>query len=59
MKEKLKKLKDYIFRSWEDEGGYTHPRQKILPPIFQDIFGFIIIAAILINIGLYLWKKFF
>jgi len=36
MRDKLKKITAYIFKSWEDEPGYTHPRLKILPPFFFE-----------------------
>lgn len=39
MREKLKKIVAYIFRSWEDEPGYTHPRLKILPPFLLELFS--------------------
>jgi hypothetical protein len=51
MREKLKKIKDYIFRSWEDEG--VDPRTKSLPPFFYDLIGFTIIASIIFSIFAY------
>jgi hypothetical protein len=56
MKEKLKKIVAYIFRSWEDEPGYTHPLLKILPPFFFDLLAYLIGLAILYQIGAYLWS---
>jgi len=42
MREKLKKIVAYIFRSWEDEPGYTHPRLKILAPFFFELLAYLI-----------------
>jgi len=47
MRDKLKKIVAYIFRSWEDEPGYTHPRLKILPPFFFELLAYLIVLAIL------------
>jgi len=56
MREKLKKIVAYIFRSWEDEPGSTHPLLKILPPFFFDLLAYLIGLAILYQIGAYLWS---
>jgi len=56
MREKLKKIVAYIFRSWEDEPGYTHPRLKILPPFFFELIAYLIALAILYQTGAYLWS---
>jgi len=56
MREKLKKIFAYIFRSWEDEPGYTHPRLKILPPFFLELLAYLIGLAILYQIVVYLWR---
>jgi hypothetical protein len=56
MREKLKKIVAYIFRSWEDEPGYTDPRLKIIPPFFFEIIAYLIALAILYKISLYLWS---
>jgi len=56
MREKLKKIVAYIFRSWENEPGYTHPRLKILPPFFFELIAYLIGLAILYWIGSYLWS---
>lgn len=56
MRDKLKKIVAYIFRSWEDEPGYTHPRLKILPPFFLELLAYLIGLAILYQIGVYLWS---
>jgi len=56
MREKLKKIVAYIFRSWDDEPDYTHPRLKILPPFFFELIAYLIALAILYKIGLYLWS---
>jgi len=56
MREKLKKIVAYIFRSWEDEPGYPHPRLKILPPFFFELIAYLIALAILYQIGAYLWS---
>ena len=56
MREKFKKIVAYIFRSWEDETGYTHPLLKILPPFFFELLAYLIGLAILYHIGAYLWS---
>jgi hypothetical protein len=56
MREKLKKIVAYIFRSWEDEPGYTHIGLKILPPFFFELIAYLIGLSILYQIGLYLWS---
>jgi hypothetical protein len=56
MREKLKKIEAYIFRSWEDEPGYTHPLLKILPPFFLELLAYLIGLSILYQIGYYLWS---
>ena len=56
MREKFKKIVAYIFRSWEDEPGYTHPILKILPPFFFELIFYLIALAILYQIGVYLWS---
>jgi len=56
MREKLKKILAYIFRSWEDSPGYTHPILKILPPFFFELLAYLIGLAILYQIGAYLWS---
>jgi hypothetical protein len=45
MREKLKKIVAYIFRSWEDEPGYTHPLLKILPPFFFELLAYFIVGS--------------
>jgi hypothetical protein len=56
MRKLFKKLINHIFRSWEDEPGYTHPRLKILPPFFFELIFYLITLAILYQIGAYLWS---
>jgi len=56
MRDKINKLLKHIFRSWEDEPGYTHPRLKILPPFLLELLAYLIGLAILYQIGAYLWK---
>jgi len=56
MREKLKKIVAYIFRSWDEEPGYTDPRLKILPPFFFELIAYLIGLSILYQIGLYLWR---
>jgi hypothetical protein len=55
MREKLKKIVAYIFRSWEDEPEPTHPRLKILPPFFFELLAYLIGLSILYQIGAYLY----
>jgi hypothetical protein len=56
MRDKLKKIVAYIFRSWEDEPGYTHPQMKFIPPFFFELIAYLIGLAILYQIGAYLWS---
>jgi hypothetical protein len=56
MRTKLKKIVAYIFRSWEEEPGYTHPRIKILPPFFYKLLTYLIALAILYQIVIYLYN---
>jgi hypothetical protein len=56
MREKLKKIIAYIFRSWDDGSGYTHPRLKKLPPFLLEILAYLIGLAILYQVGVYLWS---
>jgi hypothetical protein len=56
MREKFKKIVAYIFRSWEDEPGYTHPRLRILPPFLLELLAYLIGVAILYHTGAYLWS---
>jgi hypothetical protein len=56
MREKLKKIVAYIFRSWKDEPGYTHPGLKILPPFFLELISYLIGLSIIYQIGAYLWS---
>ena len=56
MRDKLKKIVAYIFRSWEDEPGYTYPLLKILPPFFFELLAYLIGLAILYQIGAFFWS---
>jgi hypothetical protein len=56
MREKLKKIVAYIFRSWEDEPGSTPTRLKILPPFLLELLSYLMGLAILYQIGAYLWS---
>jgi hypothetical protein len=56
MRDTLKKIVAYIFRSWEDEPDYTHPSLKIFPPFFYELLAYLIGLAILYRIGVYLWS---
>jgi hypothetical protein len=56
MREKFKKLLAYIFRSWEDEPGYTHPRLRIFPPFLLELLAYLIALSILYQGGAYLWS---
>jgi hypothetical protein len=58
MREKLKKAIAYIFRSWEDEPGYTQQRIKFLPPFFFELLSYLIGLAILYHLIGYLWSLF-
>jgi hypothetical protein len=48
------KIKNYIFRNWEEEPGYTPKRFKILPPIFYEILGYMLAVFILFEILKYI-----
>jgi hypothetical protein len=50
MREKLKKIRDYIFKSWEDELIKPHPGIKLIPPFFFKVITILIIFSILYNI---------
>jgi hypothetical protein len=54
MREKLKKIVAYIFRSWEDKP--THSLINILSPFFYELIAYLISLAILYQIGAYLWS---
>lgn len=47
MKKYLIKIKQYVFRSWEDEPGNIHPQLRILPPILFDILSVLILIVII------------
>ena len=44
------KILKYIFRKYEKETKYLHPKLKILPPFFYDIFIFLIVLSVVIAI---------
>jgi Ni,Fe-hydrogenase I cytochrome b subunit len=54
MREKIKKIKAYIFRSREDEPVYTHPPLKVLPPFFFKLIAILIVIQLLIVIIKYI-----
>jgi len=56
MRDKIKKIVAYIFRSWDDEPGYTYPRLKILPPFLFELLAYLIGLSILYQVGAYLWS---
>jgi hypothetical protein len=56
MREKLKKIVAYIFRSWEDEPELYSSTPKILPPFLLELLAYLIGLAILYQIGVYLWS---
>jgi len=53
----IEKIKNYIFRNWEEETGYTPKRFKILPPIFYEILGYMLVVFILYEILKYIILK--
>jgi len=57
MREKLKKLITYIFRSWDKEPNPPHPKLKILPPFLLELLSYLIVLAILYKLGVYLGKN--
>jgi len=56
MRDKLKNIVAYIFRSWEDEPNYPHPKMRLIPPFFFELIAYLIALAILYKIILYLWS---
>lgn len=56
MIDKIKVIRAYIFRSWRDEPGYTHPRIKIIPPFIIEAISYLIGIAIILKIISYLWS---
>ena len=59
MRERIKKIVAYIFRSWEDERkftGLTHPRIKILPPFLWELLAYSMGLAFLCYIGLTIYR---
>jgi len=56
MRDRVKLIKAYIFRSWEDEPGYTHPRIKIIPPFILELIFYTIVVFIIFKIISYLWS---
>jgi len=56
MRNKLKKIVAYIFRSWEDEPTQIDRRLKLLPPFLLELLSYLIGLAILYQIGVFLWS---
>jgi len=56
MRERIKKIRAYIFRGWEDEPTKPHPRLKIIPPFILEAISYLIGLAIILNIISYLWS---
>jgi hypothetical protein len=54
MREKLKKIRDYIFRSWEDEPIKPHPGIRVIPPFIFKLLATLIGLSILYRIVVYL-----
>jgi len=54
MKSAIKKVASYIFRGWDDEGGYTHAGLRLLPPFFYELLSYLIALVILYHMGVYL-----
>ena len=50
MRDKLKKIRDYIFKSWEDEPIKPHSGIRVIPPFFFKVIAILIIFSILYNI---------
>ena len=50
MRDKLKKIRDYIFKSWEDEPIKPHSGIRVIPPFFFKVITILIIFSILYNI---------
>lgn len=55
MKILLKKITEYVFRSWDDV-DHIHPRVKILPPFLFDVLKFLIYILIITAVFSYLFK---
>jgi len=56
MRDKIKDIIAYVFRGWEDEPGYTHPRIKIIPPFFFEALSYLILIGIVFKTLSYLWS---
>jgi hypothetical protein len=56
MRERLKNIVAYIFRSWEDEPELPHPRLRILPPFLLELLSYLIGLAILYQVVVYIWS---
>jgi len=55
MRERFKVIRAYIFRTWKDEPGYTHPLIKIIPPFIIEAISYFIGVVIIVKIISYLW----
>jgi len=56
MRDKIKIIIAYIFRSWEDEPILPHPGLKIIPPFIFEAISYIIIIGIVYKIIYYLFS---
>jgi hypothetical protein len=56
MRERIKKIRAYIFRGWEDEPTKPHPRLKIIPPFILEAISYLIGVVIIFKIISYLWS---
>ena len=55
MKQKINKIRAYIFRSWEDE-PVRDPRIKILPPFLLEVLVYFLALGIAYKLISYLWR---
>jgi hypothetical protein len=56
MRDRIKVIRAYIFRGWEDEPTKPHPRIKIIPPFTIEAISYLIGVAIILKIISYLWS---
>jgi hypothetical protein len=56
MRDRIKVIRAYIFRGWEDETTIPHPRIKIISPFILEAISYLIGVAIIVKIISYLWS---
>jgi len=56
MREKIKVIITYIFRSWEDEPTLPHPGLRVIPPFILEAVSYFILIVIIFKTISYLWS---